>query len=148
MSRNQWHLVRRLETSGASTLQQLVNSLPPDLPVDGFRRIPALSFSPTEIMALVLGRDLLKPLEGTQLEAAVDSALAKITSALPPSRLDFARQMREFFSVGLGPHKAYARHPTRSPSSRSISSCERRAPIDARNLLGADGSRSHRTISR
>jgi len=139
----QWHLVRRLEASGASTLQQLVNSLPPDLPrhtrtlrrdlealeevgfplvtesvdgqtrwrlMDGFRRIPAMSFSATEVMALVLGRDLLKPLEGTQLKAAVDSALAKITSALPPSGLDFARRMGEFFSIGLGPHKAYARH--------------------------------------
>ncbi|MGH7302193.1 MAG: helix-turn-helix transcriptional regulator [Candidatus Rokuibacteriota bacterium] len=61
-------------------------------------------------MALVMGRDLLKPLDGTQLRAAVDSALAKITSALPPSGLDFVRQMREFFSVGLGPHKSYARH--------------------------------------
>jgi hypothetical protein len=78
--------------------------------MDGFRRIPALSFSATEIMALVLGRDLLKPLEGTQLTAAVDSALAKVTSALPPSGLDFARRMGEFFSIGLGPHKVYARH--------------------------------------
>src|SRR5438552_14951947 len=78
--------------------------------MDGFRRIPALSFSPTELMALALGRDLLKPLDGTQLRVAVDSALAKITSALPPSALEFARQMRDFFSVGLGPHKAYARH--------------------------------------
>lgn len=78
--------------------------------MEGFRRIPALSFSATEIMALVLGRDLLKPLEGTQLKAAGDSALAKVTSALPPSGLDFIRQMSEFFSIGLGPHKAYARH--------------------------------------
>ena len=78
--------------------------------MDGFRRIPALSFSPTEIMALVLGRDLLKPLDGTQLSVAVDSALAKITSALPPSGLDFVRQMHDVFSVGLGPHKAYGRH--------------------------------------
>lgn len=78
--------------------------------MDGFRRIPALSFSATEIMALVLSRDLLKPLEGTQLEAAVNSALTKMTSVLPPAGLDFVRQMQEFFSVGLGPHKAYARH--------------------------------------
>lgn len=78
--------------------------------MDGFRRVPALSFSATEVMALVLGRDLLAPLAGTQLKAAVDSALTKMTSALPPSGLDFVRQMREFFSVGLGPHKAYARH--------------------------------------
>ena len=61
-------------------------------------------------MALALGRDLLKPLDGTQLRVAVDSALTKITSALPPSGLEFARQMREFFSVGLGPQKTYARH--------------------------------------
>jgi predicted DNA-binding transcriptional regulator YafY len=139
----QWHLVRRLEASGASTLQQLVNSLPADLPkhtrtlrrdlealegvgfplvtesvdgqtrwrlMDGFRRIPALSFSPTEVMALVLSRDLLKPLEGTQLRAAIDSALAKVTGALPLAGLDFARRMGEVFSVGLGPHKAYAQH--------------------------------------
>ena len=46
----------------------------------------------------------------TRLKTAVDSALAKINSALPPSGLDFVRQMREFFSVGLGPHKAYTHH--------------------------------------
>ena len=78
--------------------------------MDGFHRVPALSFSATEVMALVLGRDLLQPLAGTQVKAAVDSALTKITSALPPSGLDFVRQMQEFFSVGLGPHKTYARH--------------------------------------
>jgi predicted DNA-binding transcriptional regulator YafY len=78
--------------------------------MDGFRRAPALSFSVTEVMALVLGRDLLQPLAGTQMKAAVDSALAKITSALPPPGLDFVRRMQEFFSVGLGPHKAYGRH--------------------------------------
>jgi predicted DNA-binding transcriptional regulator YafY len=150
----QWHLLRRLEASGASTLQQLVNSLPPGLArhtrtlrrdlealeavgfplvtesvdgqtrwrlMEGFRRIPVLSFSATEIMALVLGRDLLKPLEGTQLKAAVDSALAKITGALPPSGLDFARQMGEFFSIGLGPHKTYGRHrETLERLSRSV----------------------------
>ena len=78
--------------------------------MDGFRRVPALSFSPTELMALALGRDLLRPLDGTQLKMAVDSALAKITSALPPSGLDFVRQTRDFFSVRLGPHKTYADH--------------------------------------
>jgi len=78
--------------------------------MDGFRRVPALSFSPTELMALALGRDLLRPLDGTQLKVAVDSALAKITSALPTSGLDFVRQTRDSFSVGLGPHKTYGGH--------------------------------------
>jgi len=70
--------------------------------MDGFRRVPALSFSPTELMALALGRDLLKPLDGTQLRVAVDSALAKITSALPPSGLEFARQMRDYSPLASG----------------------------------------------
>jgi len=95
--------------------------------MDGFRRIPALSFSPTELVALALGRDLLKPLDGTQLRVAVDSALAKITSALPPSALEFARQMRDFFSVGLGPPKAYARHPLPSTGPCRCGTTPRRA---------------------
>lgn len=35
--------------------------------MDGFRNIPALRFSPTELMALVMSQALLKPLEGTQV---------------------------------------------------------------------------------
>ncbi len=62
--------------------------------MDGFRRIPALSFFPTELMALALSRDLLKPLDGTQLKSAVDSNLGKITNASPASSLDFVRQMQ------------------------------------------------------
>jgi predicted DNA-binding transcriptional regulator YafY len=45
--------------------------------IEGFRRIPALAFSPTELMALTFSRGLLRPLEGTQLQAALDSALTK-----------------------------------------------------------------------
>ena len=30
--------------------------------MDGFRQIPAMSFSPTELMALVISRSLLRPL--------------------------------------------------------------------------------------
>jgi predicted DNA-binding transcriptional regulator YafY len=78
--------------------------------VDGFRRIPALGFAPTELMALALGRDVLAPLEGTHLHAALDSALAKASAALPPSGLAFVEQMREFLFVSPGPHKAYRKH--------------------------------------
>jgi predicted DNA-binding transcriptional regulator YafY len=47
-------------------------------------------------MALLVGRDLLKPLEGTHIRAALDSALAKMTGAS--------------LSVRLGPHKTYREH--------------------------------------
>jgi predicted DNA-binding transcriptional regulator YafY len=78
--------------------------------LDGFRRLPALGFAPTELMALVFSRDLLRPLEGTQIQSALDSALGKVAAALPPSAVDFVRQMRDFLSVRLGPHKTYRAH--------------------------------------
>ena len=84
----QWHVLRRLESPGGATLEDLVDCIPADFSrhvrtirrdlealealfplvteqvngrtrwrlMDGFRRVPALSFSATEVMALVLGR--------------------------------------------------------------------------------------------
>jgi predicted DNA-binding transcriptional regulator YafY len=78
--------------------------------MEGFRRIPALAFSPTELMALMFSRDLLKPLEGTQIKGALDSAMNKAAAALPPQGQSYVRQMRGLFSIGLGPHKAYRHH--------------------------------------
>jgi predicted DNA-binding transcriptional regulator YafY len=52
--------------------------------MEGYRRIPAPTFSPTELMALTFSRNLLKPLEGTQIQVSLDSALNKAAAALPP----------------------------------------------------------------
>jgi predicted DNA-binding transcriptional regulator YafY len=54
--------------------------------IEGFRNIPALGFSATELMALTVSRKLLRPLEGTEIQAALNSALNKVASALPPAR--------------------------------------------------------------
>lgn len=78
--------------------------------IDGFHRLPALTFSPTELMALTFSRNLLKPLEGTQIHASLESALTKAAAALPPPGLAYVRQMQDLFSVRLGPHKAYRQH--------------------------------------
>ncbi len=78
--------------------------------LDGYRRIPALTFSATELMALTLSRRLFKPLEGTQVQAALDSAMSKAAAALPPAGLTYVRQLEDLFSVGLGPHKTYREH--------------------------------------
>ena len=78
--------------------------------MDGFRKIPALNFSPTELMALLLGRHLLKPLEGTHIRAALDSALSKASSVLPAASHDYVHQPQGVFTVGIGPHKLYRRH--------------------------------------
>jgi predicted DNA-binding transcriptional regulator YafY len=78
--------------------------------MEGFRDIPALGFSATELMALLLSRNLLKPLEGTEIQASLDSALSKASTALPPQGHEYVRAMEQMFSIGLGPHKSYKQH--------------------------------------
>ncbi|BFU96864.1 MAG: transcriptional regulator [Nitrospira sp.] len=78
--------------------------------MDGVRQAPALSFSPTELMALVISRSLLRPLAGTEIQAAVESAMAKASRLLPAGSLDYVQQIQNVFAVGLGPHKTYKHH--------------------------------------
>lgn len=78
--------------------------------LDGFRNVPALGLSPTELMALTFTRHLLLPLEGTEIKAALDSALQKATARIPPPAMELVRQLEQSFSVGLGPHKRYREH--------------------------------------
>jgi predicted DNA-binding transcriptional regulator YafY len=73
-------------------------------------RAPAIGFSPTELMALAVSRDLLRPLEGTALRSALDSALTKATGALPAGGSELVGQMRDWLSVHLGPYKPYRKH--------------------------------------
>jgi predicted DNA-binding transcriptional regulator YafY len=78
--------------------------------MNGHQRIPPLTFSPTELMALVLSRSFLRPLEGTEIKASLDSALNKAAAALPPEGAAYVRHMQGYFTVGLGPHKPYRQH--------------------------------------
>lgn len=78
--------------------------------LDGFRNLPALGLSPTELMALTFTRHLLLPLEGTEIKAALDSALQKAMARIPPPAMELVRQLEQSFSVGLGPHKRYREH--------------------------------------
>jgi predicted DNA-binding transcriptional regulator YafY len=78
--------------------------------IEGFRNIPALGFSATELMALTFSRKLLRPLEGTEIQSALNSALNKVASALPPQAHEYVRSLDNLFSIGLGPHKNYQQH--------------------------------------
>ena len=78
--------------------------------MEGCRQVFPLALSPTELMALVLSRDLLKPLEGTAIKASLDSALNKASAALPAQGAHYVEQLRGSFSVGLGSHKTYRHH--------------------------------------
>ena len=78
--------------------------------LDGFRNVPALGLSPTELMALAFTRQLVTPLEGTEIKAALDSALRKATARIPSSAMQLVQQLEGIFSVGIGPHKRYRHH--------------------------------------
>ncbi|HEV8722178.1 MAG TPA: WYL domain-containing protein [Candidatus Binatia bacterium] len=78
--------------------------------IEGFRNIPALGFSATELMALTFSRKLLQPLQGTEIQSALNSALNKVASALPPQGHEYVRALDNLFSIGLGPHKNYQQY--------------------------------------
>ncbi|MFQ5849302.1 MAG: helix-turn-helix transcriptional regulator [Candidatus Binatia bacterium] len=78
--------------------------------MEGFRDIPALGFSATELMALLFSRNLLKPLEGTAIQVSLASALNKAAAALPLRGHEYVQAMEKVFSIGLGPHKNYRQH--------------------------------------
>jgi len=99
-----------LEAAGFPITTDQVNGQTRWKLIEGFRRIPALTFSPTELMSLTFSRNLLKPLEGTEIQASLTSALNKAAAALPPQGLEYVREMERLFSVGLGPHKSYRDH--------------------------------------
>lgn len=98
-----------LEAGGYPLLTERVDGQSRWRLLDG-ARAPALGFSPTELMALAVSRDLLRPLEGTAIRSALDSALTKATAALPPGGAQLVRQMREWLSVRLGSYKSYRKH--------------------------------------
>jgi predicted DNA-binding transcriptional regulator YafY len=56
-----------LEAAGFPLLTERVEGRVVWKLLDGFRRVPALAFSPTELTALTFSRGLLKPLEGCEL---------------------------------------------------------------------------------
>jgi predicted DNA-binding transcriptional regulator YafY len=99
-----------LEAAGFPLLTERVEGRVVWKLLDGFRRVPALAFSPTELMALTFSRGLLKPLEGTQLQVALDSALAKAAAALPAPGHAYLRQLDGLLAIGLGPHVRYGEH--------------------------------------
>jgi predicted DNA-binding transcriptional regulator YafY len=78
--------------------------------VEGFNRVPAVQFSATELMALIFTTDLARPLEGTPIKQAIDSAIAKASGALPQEAEEFAHSLLGCFSAGIGPHKIYQEH--------------------------------------
>jgi len=99
-----------LEAGGYPLVTDQVNGQTCWRLMEGFAGIPKLGFSATELMALTFSRNLIKPLEGTEIQTALTSAFNKVAAVLPPQAHEHVRAMENLFSVGLGPHKSYQRH--------------------------------------
>jgi predicted DNA-binding transcriptional regulator YafY len=94
-----------LEAAGYPLVADRVNGQTRWRLMEGFSNIPALGFSATELMALTFSRSLLKPLDGTEIQASLNSALNKVAAALPPQGHEYVRGMEQMFSVGIGPQE-------------------------------------------
>jgi len=112
--------------------------------MDGIRQAPALSFSPTELMALVMSRALLKPLEGTQIQTALDSALNKASAVLPSASHEYIQQVQGVFAVGLGPHKTYRTH--RETIDRLTQAIDKQRTVQVRYFSASRGRMTRREI--
>ena len=80
--------------------------------VEGFRAEAALSLTLPEMMALYFSRGLLKPLQGTGLYDALESAMQKIGSALPAQ----GHNLLNSLSVGIHVSSFGSRDFTRASS--------------------------------
>ncbi|MCC2643538.1 MAG: putative Transcriptional regulator [Nitrospira sp.] len=99
-----------LEEAGYPLVTERINGHTCWRLMEGFRSVPGLRFSPTELMALTFSRRLIAPLEGTELHSSLQSALGKAAAALPPQGVALVQQLDGTFTVGLGPHKRYRQH--------------------------------------
>jgi predicted DNA-binding transcriptional regulator YafY len=112
--------------------------------MDGIRQVPALSLSPSEVMALVMSRALLKPLEGTQIQTALDSALNKASAVLPSASHEYIQQVQGVFAVGLGPHKTYRQH--RETIDRLTQAIDKHRTVQVRYFSASRGKITRREI--
>lgn len=133
-----------LEASGFPLINERVDGQVRWRLMDGARHAPVLSFSPTELMALVMSRALLKPLAGTHIQAALDSAMAKASSLLPPASLHYAEQLQNLFAVGIGPHKTYKSH--RDTIDRLTQAIDRQCTVQVRYFSASRGRMTRREI--
>ncbi|MEX2490908.1 MAG: WYL domain-containing protein [Nitrospirales bacterium] len=99
-----------LEAAGYPLITETINGQTRWRFIDGYRNTLAMGFSPSEILALRLTRQLLAPLEGTGIQESLQSALAKAEAGVPTLDEHTPRQLPAIFSFNLGSHKSYKAH--------------------------------------
>lgn len=73
-------------------------------------RLGDVPFTHDEVLALILGADLLSTLEGTVFHDSMESAISKIRAGMGPELVAYLEKLGESFRVLPGPHKRYAEY--------------------------------------
>lgn len=76
---------------------------------DTYRRFP-IPLTPTEVLALQCGGDLLKPLQGTFVGESLQNLLQKVRSVLTSENRKYLDFLYQSISVGTIPYKNYHEH--------------------------------------
>lgn len=106
------------------------------------RKIPAEPLTLLELVAFTIGRDLLRPFEGTVLWTGIESLRHKFERALPPQMLERLESARSVFHVADSSPSRYASRP-RLISSLSRAVADRRE-IDVTTRAASGATTSHR----
>jgi predicted DNA-binding transcriptional regulator YafY len=76
------------------------------------RQQPPMAFSVPELMALYLGKEMLKTYRGTIFFDAIESLLDKISATLPAAVTDYLDRIERHVNAGPAPRKDYTRFGT------------------------------------
>ncbi len=99
-----------LESSGIPLISENIHGQIRWRLIDGYRNTIPLGFSPSEILALRLTRQLLIPLQGTGVQESLQSALAKAEAGLPNPEEKAPPNLPAVFAFTFGSHKSYKAH--------------------------------------
>lgn len=91
---------------------------------EGGKKLPAEPLTLLELVAFMVGRDMLRTFEGTVLWSGIESLRHKIEAALPPQLLQRLQSARRVFHVaGSEPARYAARPRLISALSAAITDC-------------------------
>ena len=77
--------------------------------IEGFTAESPVSLTLTELMALYYSRGLLRPLQGTEIDDSIESAMEKIGATLPEESLRLMRELEGAVAVSTSGWKDYSR---------------------------------------
>jgi predicted DNA-binding transcriptional regulator YafY len=134
-----------LEAAGFPLITETINGQTRWRFFDGYRNTLALGFSPSEIIALRLTRQLLAPLEGTGIQESLQSALAKAEAGVPTLEERTPSQLPAIFSFNLGSHKSYTSH--KAPIATLTKATAKLHTVQMRYFSAARNQNTRREVS-